>query len=57
MILKSYRYMSAYNENCEVNVEGAYIILKLIIGNGESGTGNSFLVPSLSKRLRYFKTI
>ena len=25
MILKSYRYSSAYNEYCEVNVEGAYI--------------------------------
>ena len=40
MILKSERYLSAYNEYCEVNVEGAYINMKLISGNGESGTGN-----------------
>ena len=33
MILKS--YLSAYHENCEVNVEGAYINIKLIIGNWE----------------------
>ena len=45
MILKSYRYLSAYNEYCEVNVEGAYIKMKLIIGNRESGTGNWFLAP------------
>ena len=38
MILKSYRYLSAYNEYCQVNVEGAYINIKLIIGNRESGT-------------------
>ena len=43
MILKSYRYLSAYNDNCMVNVEGAYINIKLIIGNRESGTGK--LVP------------
>ena len=29
---------------CEVNVEGAYINMKLIIGNRESGTGYSFLI-------------
>ena len=40
MILKSYRYLSAYNEYCQVNVEGAYINMKLIIGNRESGTEN-----------------
>ena len=57
MILKSYRYLSAYKEYCEVNVEGAYIDMKLIIGNRESGTGNWFLVPHLSKRLGYFKLI
>ena len=38
-------------------MEGAYINIKLIIGNRESGTGNWFLVPYLSKRLKYFKTV
>ena len=33
MIQKGYRYLSACNEYCEVN-------MKLIIGNLESGTGN-----------------
>ena len=51
------RYLSAYNEYCEVSVEGAYINMKLRIGNLESGTGNWFLVPYLSKRLGYFKII
>ena len=37
-------------------MEGAYINIKLIIGNRESGTGNWFLVPYLKKRLGYFKT-
>ena len=54
---KELRYLSASNEYCEVNVEGAFINMKLIIGNRESGTGNWFLVPYLSKRLGYFKTI
>ena len=49
--------MSASNEYCEVNAEGAFINMKLIIGNRESGTGNWFLVPYLSKRLGYFKTV
>ena len=57
MLLKIKRYLSAYNEYCEVSVEGAYINIKLIIGNRESGTGNWFLVPYLSKRVGYFKTI
>ena len=57
MLLKIKRYLSAYNEYCEVSVEGAYIYMKLIIGNRESGTGNWFLVPYLSKRLGYFNTI
>ena len=57
MILKSYRYLSAYNEYCEVNVYGAYSDMKLIIGNRESGTGNWFLVSYLSKREGYFKTV
>ena len=57
MILKSKRYLSAYNEYCEVILEGAYINIKLIIGNRESGTGNWFLVPYLRKRLEYFKTV
>ena len=60
MILKIKRYLSAYNEYCEVCVEGAYINMKLRIGNRESGTGNRkswFLVPYLSKRLGYFKII
>ena len=50
MILMIKRYLSAYNEYCEVSVEGAYINMKLRIGNRESGTGNWFLVPYLSKR-------
>ena len=57
MLLKIKRYLSAYNEYCEVSVEGAYFYMKLIIGNRESGTGNWFLVPYLSKRVGYFKTI
>ena len=36
-------------------MEGACINIKLIIGNRESGTGNWFLVPYLTKRLGYFK--
>ena len=35
MILKSYHYLSAYNEYCQVNVGGAYINMKVIIGNRE----------------------
>ena len=35
MILKLKRYLSAYNEYYEVSVEGAYINIKLIIGNRE----------------------
>ena len=35
MILKSLHYLSANNEYCQVNVEGAYINMKLIIGNRE----------------------
>ena len=46
MLLKIERYLSAYNEYCEVCVEGAYINMKLRIGNQESGTGNRELVPS-----------
>ena len=38
-------------------MEGAFINMKLIIGNRESGTGNWFLVPYLSKRVGYFKTV
>ena len=58
MILKIKRYLSAYNEYCEVSVEGAYINIKLIIiRNRESGTGNWFLVPNLRKRLGFFKTV
>ena len=38
-------------------MEGAYINMKLIIGNWESGTGNWFLVPFLSKSLGYFKIV
>ena len=57
MVLNIKRYLSAYNEYCEVSVEEAYINIKLIIGNRESGTGNWFLVPYLSKRVGYFKTI
>ena len=38
-------------------MEGAYINIKLIIGNRESGTGKWFLVPYLSKRLGYFKIL
>ena len=43
MLLKIKRYLSAYNEYCEVSVEGAYINMKLIIGN--RGIGNRELVP------------
>ena len=43
MLLKIKLYLSAYNEYCEVSVEGAYINIKLIIGNRESGTGNCSL--------------
>ena len=57
MILKIKRYLSAYNEHCEVSVEGAYNNMKLRNGNRESGTGNWFLVPYLSKCLGYFKII
>ena len=57
MLLKNKRYLSAYNEYCEVSVKGAYINKKLIIGNRKSGAGNWFLVPYLSKRVGYFKTI
>ena len=57
MLLKIKRYLSAYNEYCEVSVEGAYTNIKLIIGNRDSGTGNWFLFPYLSKRVGYFKTI
>ena len=56
-MLKIKRYLSAYNEYCGVNVEAANINMKLIIGNRESGTGNWYLVPYLSKRLEYFKTV
>ena len=38
-------------------MKGAVINMKLIIGNRESGTGNWFLVPYLSKRVGYFKTV
>ena len=38
-------------------MEGAYINIKLIIGNRESGTCNWFLAPNLRKRLGYFKTV
>ena len=45
MILEIKRYLSAYNEYCEVSVERAYIYMKLRIGNRESGTGNREHVP------------
>ena len=57
MILMIKRYLSVYSEYSEVSVEGAYINMKLRIGNRESGTGNWFLVPYLSKCLGYFKII
>ena len=44
MILKSSNYLPASTEYCEVNVEGAYINMKLIIGNRESRTGSLFLI-------------
>ena len=44
MVLKIKRYLSAYNEYCEVSVEEAYINMKLIIGNREPGTGSLFLI-------------
>ena len=42
MILKTYRYLSAYNEYCQVNVEEAYINMKLIIGNRKLVPFSSF---------------
>ena len=45
MILKINRYLSSNYEYYEVSVEGAYINMKLRIGNRESGTGNRELVP------------
>ena len=38
-------------------MEGAFINMKLIIGNRESGTGNWFLVPYLRKGVGYIKTV
>ena len=38
-------------------MEGAYIVRKLRIGNRKTETGNQFLVPYLSNRLGYFKTV
>ena len=55
MILKIKRYLSAYNECCEVSIEGAYINMKLRIGNREPGTGSYF--PYWSKCHGYFKTV
>ena len=54
---KELTLFSAYNEYCEVNVEGAYIDMKVIIGNRESGTGSWFLVPYLRKCLGHSKTV
>ena len=42
MILQIKRYLSTYNEYCEVSFEGAYINMKLRIGNREPGTGSLF---------------
>ena len=44
MMLKIKRYLSAYIEYREVSVEGAYINMKLRIGNREPGTGSLFLI-------------
>ena len=60
IILKSYRYLSAYNEYCQVNVEGAYINNEN--DNREPGNGYRelvpwFLVSYISKRLGYFEPI
>ena len=44
MKLKIKRYLSAYNEYCEVSVEGAYINMKMRNGSRESGTVNRELV-------------
>ena len=38
-------------------MEGAYINMKLRNGSRESGTGNWFLVPYLSKRLEYISKL
>ena len=38
-------------------MEGAYINMKVIIGNRESGTGSWFLVPYLRKSLGHFKIV
>ena len=58
MILKIKRYLSDIMNTVRlVSKEHNYINMKLRIGNRESGTGNWFLVPYLSKRLGYFKII
>ena len=44
LYLRVKRYLSAYNDYCEVSVEGACINIKLIIGNRESATGSLFLI-------------
>ena len=51
--------MSAYNEKREINLEGEYLYIKrkMRIGNLKSRTGNWFLVPYLSSRLGYFKSV
>ena len=38
-------------------MKGAYINRQLRMRNYESGTGNQFLVPYLSSRFGYFKTV
>ena len=57
MILNFKRYLSAYNKYCEVSAEEAYIKMKLIIGNRESGTGSWLLISYSSERLGYFKIV
>ena len=59
MMLKIKRYLSAYNEYCGGSRKYKYITdnREPDIGNRESGTGNWYLVPYLSKRLEYFKTV
>ena len=57
MILKIKRHVSAYNEYCEVSVEGAYNNMKLRIGNRKPESGNRELVPCslIEKTSRIFQ--
>ena len=46
MVLKCILYLSTDNQYCQINVKGAYINMKLIVGNRlrEPGTDSLFLI-------------